>query len=174
MHEISCEICMDLIPLVQDGVASEDSRRAVEAHVASCPQCRALFSSLPVPESSQQPVVAKVQKKLRRLFALLLSLGIFLGITISILSGSLALILILPVVGAAAYGVCHWKALWMVPLFLLLSFGITLLILLAQHLRFNPWVCLFWTALAIVFSDIGVLIAGLLHFGLRKEKPDEN
>ena len=32
MNEISCDVCMDLIPLVQDGIASEDSREAVEQH----------------------------------------------------------------------------------------------------------------------------------------------
>ena len=30
MNEINCNVCMDLIPLVQDGIASEDSRKAVE------------------------------------------------------------------------------------------------------------------------------------------------
>ena len=30
MIQITCEICMDLIPLVQDGVAAADSISAVE------------------------------------------------------------------------------------------------------------------------------------------------
>lgn len=48
MNEISCEVCMDLLPLVQDGVASGDSVRAVEAHVAACQHCRdALHGALP-------------------------------------------------------------------------------------------------------------------------------
>ena len=29
MNKISCDMCIDLMPLVQDGVASEDSRNAV-------------------------------------------------------------------------------------------------------------------------------------------------
>ena len=33
MIELSCQICRDLIPLVQDGVASEESVNAVTAHV---------------------------------------------------------------------------------------------------------------------------------------------
>ena len=44
MNEISCDLCMDLLPLVKDGVASEDSVKAVEAHIASCESCHALFN----------------------------------------------------------------------------------------------------------------------------------
>lgn len=40
MNEISCEICMDLIPLVYDGVASKGSEAAVENHIAGCSSCR--------------------------------------------------------------------------------------------------------------------------------------
>ena len=42
MIQITCEICKDLIPLVQDGVASGDSASAVERHIQSCPQCRVM------------------------------------------------------------------------------------------------------------------------------------
>ena len=49
MIELSCQICRDLIPLVQDGVASEESVNAVTAHVKSCPHCAKLLESvLPV------------------------------------------------------------------------------------------------------------------------------
>lgn len=40
--DIGCEICKDLLPLVEDGVASEASRAAVAAHLERCPDCRAL------------------------------------------------------------------------------------------------------------------------------------
>ncbi len=35
----SCEMIKDLLPLYQDEVCSEESRRAVEEHLAGCPQC---------------------------------------------------------------------------------------------------------------------------------------
>ena len=40
MNKIDCEICMDLIPLVKDGIASEESYKAVEEHVKECETCR--------------------------------------------------------------------------------------------------------------------------------------
>ena len=39
--KMSCEIIQDLLPLYCDGVCSQDSRQAVEAHLAGCESCRA-------------------------------------------------------------------------------------------------------------------------------------
>lgn len=174
MHEISCEICMDLIPLVQDGAASEDSCRAVEAHVASCPQCRAVFTGQPPAQVHIKPMVAKMQRKLRCLFVLFLFLGIFFGTSIAQLSGAFSIIFIMPIIGMLAYGVYRWKALWLVPLLLLAMYSLSQILLILRHvIDFNPLECLLWAVLTIVFSDVGVLIAGLFHFGLRKEKHDD-
>ena len=53
MIQITCEICMDLIPLVQDGVAAGDSVSAVEQHIQSCPQCRAMWEGqIPTPRTA--------------------------------------------------------------------------------------------------------------------------
>lgn len=40
--KICCEIAKDLLPLYEDGVCSEESRKAVEEHLAECEKCRAL------------------------------------------------------------------------------------------------------------------------------------
>ena len=37
--EIPCAVCRDLIPLVQDGVASPESEALVKAHLQTCPEC---------------------------------------------------------------------------------------------------------------------------------------
>ena len=37
---IDCGICSDLLPLVEDGVACEQSREAVRRHMESCGACR--------------------------------------------------------------------------------------------------------------------------------------
>ena len=41
--EIPCAVCRDLIPLVQDGVASPESEALVKAHLQTCPECRTLW-----------------------------------------------------------------------------------------------------------------------------------
>lgn len=45
IYEISCDICRDLIPLVTDGVASEDAVSAVKNHMEHCESCRNMYGS---------------------------------------------------------------------------------------------------------------------------------
>ena len=45
------EIILDLLPLYHDGVCSEKSRAAVEAHLKTCPACRAALSAMDAPLS---------------------------------------------------------------------------------------------------------------------------
>ena len=40
MNEIKCEVIRDLLPLYHDGVCSEESKKLVEEHLASCEGCR--------------------------------------------------------------------------------------------------------------------------------------
>ena len=45
MH-ITCDMAMDLAGLYKDGLASEDSTRAVEQHLKECPFCRRYYKRL--------------------------------------------------------------------------------------------------------------------------------
>lgn len=40
---MNCDIIKDLLPLYCDGVCSEETSRAVEEHLTTCPVCRALL-----------------------------------------------------------------------------------------------------------------------------------
>ena len=43
IYEISCDMCGDLIPLVKDDIASEDTKAAVHNHIKNCRHCRECF-----------------------------------------------------------------------------------------------------------------------------------
>ncbi|HAE91817.1 MAG TPA: hypothetical protein DCG60_04110, partial [Tissierella sp.] len=45
MKNISCNIILDLIPLVKDGVASDDSAKIVNEHIKSCNSCKEEFEA---------------------------------------------------------------------------------------------------------------------------------
>lgn len=92
---MSCALIRDLMPLCADGVASEESRAAVEEHIRSCNDCRALYMRLraPVEVSTDAREVdclaaMKRQKKENRRFLLRLY-----GITLAVM---LLLLLIWP------------------------------------------------------------------------------
>lgn len=62
MYEISCEICMDLLPLVRDGAASEDSAAAVKHHIETCDRCRKLFSEAPMQEKPDRALDRAIKR----------------------------------------------------------------------------------------------------------------
>lgn len=107
---LPCEICRDLLPLVQDGVASPESEAAVRAHLQHCEACRALW-----PEAGEPPALAplpddeKVVRKLReRINGWLLAfiaVGLVLGLACSRsnLASGLLFVLIFPFVSGFTY-----------------------------------------------------------------------
>lgn len=42
--DISCDVVMDLVAVYKDGLASDDTRRLVRAHLRTCPGCRQLYA----------------------------------------------------------------------------------------------------------------------------------
>ena len=56
MDQLDHEIVRDLLPLYHDGVCSEKSRAAVEAHLAACGDCRRALAAMdaPLPEAEKK------------------------------------------------------------------------------------------------------------------------
>ena len=49
------EIIFDLLPLYHDGICSDASRRAVEAHLKDCPDCQAALAAMDAPLPEAKP-----------------------------------------------------------------------------------------------------------------------
>lgn len=83
-EKLSCEMIKDLIPLSSEGLCSEESRAAIEAHVKDCESCRRLYAQLPEVEAPEAPVpdegkaFRKVSKKLKNRLIKMLILGVVL------------------------------------------------------------------------------------------------
>lgn len=84
--KIDCGIAQDLLPLYEDGVCSESSRAAVEAHLQECEVCRSIKEGVPLipePELILEPEEAETRKadgfkKVRRWWALSLAVIVLL------------------------------------------------------------------------------------------------
>lgn len=175
MTEITCEICMDLMPLVQDGIASEDSRKAVEAHITKCTECKALFMGTPPEPQNAKTLVKKIQRKIHVFCGVLLLFGIFFGIGLTASEGQFYNVLVMPVIGALGYYIFRWKTFYIVPCLLFVTHllsHITAFLRGAESVAFSGMVVtnvLWWTVVYCAFVWIGSLIAALLHFALKKE-----
>ena len=84
---MTCEVIRDLLPLCADGVASDESRAAVEEHIRTCAACRALYESMCAPveaqEAAKEPdymAAVRRQKKENRRFVLRVY-----GVTVAVL-----------------------------------------------------------------------------------------
>jgi len=170
MTKLTCDICIDLMPLVQDGVASIDSVTAVEEHLKHCSECRALFEGeIPQPSDSNQ-ILKKIQHKLQIFMGMLLMFGVFFGLSLTASSELFLNVWIMPIIGCIGYYLFRWKGVYITPCLLLITHLITNtfgLIRGTEHLDILTLVM--WTAIYAFFSTIGTVIAGLIHFGLRKE-----
>ena len=169
MNKISCDVCMDLIPLVQDGVASSDSREAVLEHIAGCESCRACFEGEMPQSVDSGKILDTVGKKARLFFAMVMMFGILWGLMLTAGNGIFYNVLIMPAIGAIGYYLFRWKGLYRIPVLLLITHFITNALGMGQeYLDFVTLVM--WTAIYCGAALAGFVIAALLHFALRKEE----
>lgn len=170
MREITCDICMDLMPLVQDGIASEDSRKAVEEHVKNCECCAAYYKCETAPSVDSQKILGTVMRKVRIFSAALLMFGIFFGLSLTASQEMFYNSLLMPLVGAVGYVVFRWNALYVVPGLMLVTSCLSMLLGMlrgVEYLDFASGVMM--VTIYSIFVVIGVAIAGLLHFAFRRE-----
>lgn len=169
MDEITCDICRDLFPLVNDGVASADSESAVKRHIESCTECKALFDGIK-PESVPETHKAflRVKRWLTGVYAALMVLGIWFGLTLTASEDLFFNCLIMPIAGAFGYFVFRWRAVFAVPAILFVeSFAANALGQLAEKLDIGS--LLGWAVIYSLFALSGVITALLLRFAFGKE-----
>lgn len=172
MNDISCDICMDLIPLVKDGAASQDSQKAVAAHTAHCANCRALLPQVsPPPQMHDGHVLRGLRQRLAMGALILIFAGAFLGVGLSDSQAVFYNILIMPAIGALGYVALRKKAFltpvglfalsYLVPLFQLFIRG--------EGGENAADGLFFWALIYCGLCALGTLIAALLHFAFRKD-----
>lgn len=174
MTDITCQICMDLMPLVQDGIASDDSCQALRRHIKGCPACRALFHGEPPASGSQdalwQKALGQIKRKLRLFSVMALMCGMFLGLSLTGSSGMFYNTLIMPAIGIIGYCLFRWRALYAIPILLLVLHplaNLAAVFLEGEPLDFSS-IAIF-TGVYSIFALIGTVIVWLVHFAFRKE-----
>lgn len=118
-----CNICRDLIPLVQDGVASPESEELVLDHIAECAECKSLFGGAPADKAPAMPPVTKGLKSAKRyltaVYACIMLLGLYVGLSLTGNEDLFFNTLIMPVAGALGYMAFRLRSLYIVPALLL-------------------------------------------------------
>ena len=171
--KLNCCVVRDLLPLYVENMVSEQTAELIRQHLTECPDCQNEYESfndsgrLDVLETplNSAPAEGKSFKKLmqklnRQLHGFAYGLIIFFILWGFSLTGGEDLMynnVIMPIVGVFGYYVFRCKALYKMPI-----------LLLVLNLLFYSSVFP-WTVIYSIFVVVGVLIAFLLHFAFRKE-----
>ncbi len=173
MNPISCDMCQDLLPLVTDDIASEDSRAAVLLHIEDCARCRAYYTEDKKAPIDAARVTGQIQKRLSLLALALAGLGVAFGLGIA--AGELMFynIILLPTIGALGYLGLRRRCYYVLAL-----------VFVTVYLRWLPHSIgyltegavgqpllppLLWALIYAGLCLLGMVIAFLIHFGLKKE-----
>lgn len=170
-NKITCGVCRDLMPLVKDGVASADSETAVRQHIHKCGDCAMLFDGKYVPavEPSESPkAILRIKRWLSGVYAALMLLGIYFGLSLTAGVDMFCNCLIMPFVGAFGYLVFRCKSLFAVPIILV----IIQVIVNAFGLFGTESIDFLMLIFYILFALAGVVISMLLHFAFGKREKE--
>lgn len=178
-----CSIVKDLLPLYTEDLVSPETAEYVAAHLESCPTCRAELDALKSDEdlpkiekeasapTQQAKPFKKIMKKMNKQFYglsySLIIFFIFLGFGWTEGENLMYNSLIMPIVGVFGYYVFNWKAIYKMPILLLL---IDVFVCLFKLIEIDLYSAVMWTLIYSIFVYVGIAIAFLLHFALGKEK----
>lgn len=179
-HE--CNIVRDLLPLYAEDMVSSETAEFVRRHLSACPACQSELDRLQegeclamiettMPAAGDAQPFRAVMKRLNRQFDslayLLIIFLIFLGFSWTDGSNLMYNSLIMPVVGVFGYYVFRWKAVYKVPVLLLI---IDLLLCVFRLVELDLYAAFLWTCIYSIFVLAGIAVAFLLHFAFRKER----
>ncbi len=183
MEKISCEVCLDLLPLVKDGVASAESERAVKQHLSECMTCRE-YETMLMGEgliiardnrvSGTDIIWKEIKKRINLILAIVIGLSILFGVGLTMSSNMFYNILIMPAIGVAAYLLLRGKSYVVVFLVLLISwFGNIVFYYIDsgfESFMATMLAPLYWGLIYASLVVVGIVIAFLLDFAFRKER----
>ncbi|MEQ8198845.1 MAG: zf-HC2 domain-containing protein [Clostridiaceae bacterium] len=175
--KLSCDIIRDLIPLVKDGVASEDSTDIVREHILSCQCCKEefdTFESIKFEEATikDAKVISAIKRSIFIWRLTILLIGAAVGAALSNSMGMFYNFLIMPVIGGI--GLITFKKKWYwTPV---AAFVITYLwqtiksIIMGGFELAAVYSGLYYSCIYTFLVLTGTLITALLQFELRKER----
>ncbi|MEG2595597.1 MAG: zf-HC2 domain-containing protein [Ruthenibacterium sp.] len=178
MNESSlpCAVCRDLIPLVRDGVASEESSQIVHQHIAVCDDCKHFMSGAQTcAEPDDTRVIGRMKRKISLWLVGVVTCSLVFGVALTFSTHSLLAILVFPL----CCGIAYWFDSFVWKLVPPIACAILFIIVIFQHGYGTP-IRQFMGALRSgifvgILCAVGALAAALLKYGFSKgEKNDEN
>ena len=184
MNKISCDTIMDLIPLVKDNVASEESRLLVEEHIKTCQDCKELYDSFESIETktlvmNEKNVISRMKKQIFLIFLAMISVFAVVGLALADSIGMFYNILIMPLIGILGYFAFSKKPQIVLIALLIFSYVWLLIKYIAEgmigegFLRQAITIPIYWSLIYTALAGLGIIIGFLLKYAFGKENSYE-
>jgi hypothetical protein len=173
----SCNVILDLIPLVKDGVASDESTILVNDHIKNCKSCQSEFETLEditLQESSikDKKIIFAMKRSIFVTQIIILISGGILGIALSDSMGMFYNFTIMPIIGGVS--VVTFKKKWYftpIVIFTLSYLWQTIANIVADGFEwFALYTGLYYSIFYTFLTLLGVIIAMLLKITFKKER----
>jgi hypothetical protein len=173
--KITCDVILDLIPLVKDGVASEDSNALVLEHLESCDNCKEEFydykAVTTAEELDDKKIITQIKKSLFIIGLALIAIGAFTGIALTNSMGMFYNLILMPLIGAISYKALkrNW---YFTPISIFVLSYVWMFVgavieggFIVEALYYPVYISVLYAFLVV----LGVGITVLLNFAFRKE-----
>lgn len=180
--KIDCCAVRDLLPLYVENMVSKETAALVKEHISECDECRKEAETLSadgfeLKQTDAQKNIGdavplkrfakKLNVQMQSMSYALIILFVFLGLFITEGSDMMYNSLIMPAVGVFGYYSFRFRALYKLPVILVLIEAFALLFGLVQTDVFS--LIAIWSFVYILFIYIGFAVAFLFHYAFRKE-----
>ncbi|WMJ23786.1 zf-HC2 domain-containing protein [Paludicola sp. MB14-C6] len=176
-YKITCAVCQDLIPLVNDHVASEESEQLVLEHTQICKTCRDLLEQINLPHEIQvddKKIIQAIKKYYVKIGLAVLLVGAILGVAMSRSDAQFYNLILMPVLGVISVFLLG-KKFWISLVGIIVVSYVGEIVIYVLFTRTIEWKYLFTAPLTmmviyLVLTAVGIIIGGLLKFAFKKEK----
>lgn len=173
---IPCAVYEDLLPLVCDGLASEESCLLVEEHEKTCPYCGQASQVerkkvLKMELSSENRILQKIKFQLLTWAFIPLLLGVFFGVSMGVSQDMFLNVWIMPLLGGISACIYKRKSFYLLIFVYLVSaiYHILPIHLAESYSIYNLLGGLQWGMLYAGLFLLGQIIGSLFAFALKKE-----
>lgn len=182
MNKISCQVVLDLIPLVKDKVASRESEELVQEHIKSCQVCREVYDSFTreTITMNDSKVISKIKKQLLITLIIIIIAASMFGLALSETMGMFYNILIMPFIGGLGYFAFDEKSYLLSTSIFIFSYVWLFIKYIGEGMLVeqNIWAVITlpigWSIIYTGLVGIGIFIAFLLKYAFRKDGNYEN
>ncbi len=177
--KLPCGVILDLIPLVKDGVASEESENIVKEHIKTCDSCKnefEMFESVHIQQQfiKDEKILSAIKRSIFITRIAVLVVGAVIGIGLTGTMGMFYNFMIMPVIGIISFITLKGKSyITLISIFVLTYLWQIITLIIETKGEIGWWIL--QTGLAVyslIYTGLvalGIVIAMLLGFAFKKE-----